>query len=1797
MPSKLTWLRILMALLFFSTVTVSTTSATAVGESLEIVLDQDDGTPTFDASDGPGLDSGPNNGIVRTNDNITYQVEVSVNDAPGSDVTFTLPLPRGVELGAIPPYCVTGSSLTPATLPGPVLPITMTSWTSLPTQTLVCNIGPRTAFSTFTYPVVAKVRSEVPNGTDLDPTIASVVSADVVTPAVSAPLSTRVSARAQFDLSKNSASEVENAGYFSNQGIRTCADGSGRSCFGYIIPMLIAAPAGGKGTTPLQMPVTFTDDLTPASLYGPGVLSDPDYVAAGANAAQKYGAILVRCRALSWAQPYPRIGGPATAATGVRQSGTTDCAQPGGPGTPVSVSITGMDSSAYTVPSQAYRPAGRTLPANRGYVYSWSIYVQIPVETVIDLGVVDSLGSTWTLDWDNRYSDFDPVGIDGVVNDPSAQEAFNDYRSSRSVASTRGSFDVWYGGIGNAVGNVPPVEFSPGWSVWEGPPGSTGTQTGEAQIYPGQPILSLLHFSARNAATQQDVTFLACDSWDPALVNLAAANYPASSVARAQGLPSNGEPVWIHGRAYDGQYASVTNPLQLPTLSIEYGNGAGGAGTTCTDADSPGGWSSDPALVPGNDPGKASQGIYTGVSQVRVSFTVPPHQTGAGTWVWVAIGLRAADGLAVDTIIPNFASGKVEAGSLTMSEMLASPRAWTTSSYVPATNVGARGDRVRVGTAVARLAKEVQDPDSGTWVTTTPAVTGGDIVDFRLSPTITAAVDFSVSVPLKIEDCLPSGEVFLSSSPSPTRVEPSSPPDSAIACGAGETYVLWDLGPMPVNEVVSPITYTVRISPLSTSEVKTNRAAVTAQGDPSDISKRTASASVQVTQPAGVSLDKRALTPQVEINLPGESNPDLLRWQINLANFDTSPGPTSPDMIDVLPVNGQGTTNYSGGLEFVSASVQLGGPTVEVLYTSAPVVDPDPNDVSNLAGGSTLWCDQAAAGSVVLGSGSSASCPQTPSDVTGVRVRRPGAFGAGSQIIVDITMLPTANSAGDVYLNSVSARAGGLVELVGPVTAPATIVASSVGDLVWIDVDGDGIRDQQDGPIEGVRVDLVGTDSDGNPVSATSQTAADGRYRFANIASGSYTITFGLPAPSGLGQPHFTRQGVGLDPTVDSDGDPTNGQASFTLPANFTMTDVDQGVFYPNPEISLVKRINGDDAPTAPGATVNLGSTMIVTFEVTNTGNVVVDTLSVADDTVAGSAIVCPGGPIPPGGAQECSASLAAPLFGQLHYNTATATATPEALADGTQLADIRASDDAYATALASSVEGRVFFDIDNNGIQDGNDWPIDGVDVSLSGIDDYGNAVVAITTTGSDGAWSFDGLVAGTYEVAETQPAGFNDGVDTIGSAGGVLDPVGDTVTDIILGPGENATAYNFAEVGTTLSGVVWLDEDQSGTREGSEVGRLEGVKIVLRDVSGTVLAETITDSMGFYQFTDLVAGTYQVAETQPEGYGSSTRNDLSVVVPLEGLTDVDLGETLGAISGRVWDDANSDGVRGATETVRAQVVMLLLDSLGQPVASTLSDTNGDYRFEGLRTGEYSVAVTAPDGLALTMPLQGEDSAVDSDIDWVSMASAVLRIETAACMGPLGVSLVDCVGSVADIDAGLISDKIDLAVTKDLVITASGSRIGEPATWSVLATNNSTTPLPGVLVDDPLPAGLEFVGATGAGWSCETNQATTGQDSLSCGNPMVLAAGQSAPPLVIQTKIIAAGATVTNSVQVQGLVLGRSEVYQANNVDMASVTVESQPDLAYTGSNLAVPLVGFLLLLGGSMLVSVGRGHRRRLS
>ncbi|HVK21851.1 MAG TPA: carboxypeptidase-like regulatory domain-containing protein [Actinokineospora sp.] len=146
---------------------------------------------------------------------------------------------------------------------------------------------------------------------------------------------------------------------------------------------------------------------------------------------------------------------------------------------------------------------------------------------------------------------------------------------------------------------------------------------------------------------------------------------------------------------------------------------------------------------------------------------------------------------------------------------------------------------------------------------------------------------------------------------------------------------------------------------------------------------------------------------------------------------------------------------------------------------------------------------------------------------------------------------------------------------------------------------------------------------------------------------------------------------------------------------------------------------------------------------------------------------------------------------------------------------------------------------------------------VTLSGIDALGRAVDETVASESGGAYTFPGVVGGTYAIGESHPLEYLDGRDAAGSAGGaVVAP--DTVTDIPVGPGVDATAYTFGEArASTLSGLV---TDEAG-------GPVPGVRMVLTEPDGSAKSTTTGDD-GAFTFRNLAPGRHTLTETQPEGY-----------------------------------------------------------------------------------------------------------------------------------------------------------------------------------------------------------------------------------------------------------------------------------------------------------------------------------------
>ena len=320
----------------------------------------------------------------------------------------------------------------------------------------------------------------------------------------------------------------------------------------------------------------------------------------------------------------------------------------------------------------------------------------------------------------------------------------------------------------------------------------------------------------------------------------------------------------------------------------------------------------------------------------------------------------------------------------------------------------------------------------------------------------------------------------------------------------------------------------------------------------------------------------------------------------------------------------------------------------------------------------------------------------------------------------------------------------------------------------------------------------------------------------------------------------------------------------------------------------------------------------------------------------------------------------------------------------------------------------------DGNGIQ--------SVTLTMTGTAGLANGVTRTTTSGSDGTYSFDNLPPGTWTLAETQPSGYYDGRTFIGTGatGGttgtakatrnIASGSSDSVTSIALASNDNATGYNFEEyVPVTLSGVVWHDANNNGTKDGGETTTFAGavIKVSGTDYLGNALsaANITTPGNGTYSFslppTDNAGGYTLTEVTEPASTidgkdydgsavisgsaGRAAGSDTiavptSALVPGATLANRNFGELKSAsIAGYSYLDTNANAAKDAGETTGIPGVTITLsgsNDLGAiaPV-QVQTDNTGAYSFTGLRPGTYTVTETAPSGMTNTGAQVGSGS------------------------------------------------------------------------------------------------------------------------------------------------------------------------------------------------------------------------------
>lgn len=387
------------------------------------------------------------------------------------------------------------------------------------------------------------------------------------------------------------------------------------------------------------------------------------------------------------------------------------------------------------------------------------------------------------------------------------------------------------------------------------------------------------------------------------------------------------------------------------------------------------------------------------------------------------------------------------------------------------------------------------------------------------------------------------------------------------------------------------------------------------------------------------------------------------------------------------------------------------------------------------------------------------------------------------------------------------------------------LIPNAIGGIKFEDLNANGMRDPGEPGLEGFVITLTPA---GGGAGQSVTTDANGNFLFQNVAPGTYTLSETL------------RQGFSL--TV-----PALNSISVTLASGGSSIANEFGNF----RGVLTGSISGAKFNDLDGDGVrDAGEPGIAGVTITRTSSIndPVDTnLSVVTDS-------------------EGNFTFAAVPFGTFTLTETvpagfvqTAPPPPGTLTATIHFAQRTSSGHLFGNrAVAGTVSGVKFNDVNGNGVRDAGEEGLSGVTIRLT---DAANDVRTTTTDGT-GAFSFANVAAGTYVVSEVVPDGFTQTAPAAPGTFTIDVTTGQTISNLAFG---NRASEVPTETGS-ISGRKILDLNANGVFDGLDRG-FEGIVIELRDASGTV-RQTTSDAQGNFTFTNLPAGTYVLSEVLPENF-----------------------------------------------------------------------------------------------------------------------------------------------------------------------------------------------------------------------------------------------------------------------------------------------------------------------------------------
>ena len=574
-----------------------------------------------------------------------------------------------------------------------------------------------------------------------------------------------------------------------------------------------------------------------------------------------------------------------------------------------------------------------------------------------------------------------------------------------------------------------------------------------------------------------------------------------------------------------------------------------------------------------------------------------------------------------------------------------------------------------------------------------------------------------------------------------------------------------------------------------------------------------------------------------------------------------------------------------------------------------------------------------------------------------------GDMLAGEYASLFVTVTLNADTDGKTLTNTAAFVNPPEYDLVpGNNSSSASItVKHRLSGKVYYDANESSSFDNGEDPFKDITVELLG--ADGNVV-ATTKTDADGNYSFTGLDAGTYTVK-------------VTKAGdiAELTQTEDPDGTKDNASGAITLNADNPVRENVNFGYIKKHAISGNVYLDQNRDKTKNTGDIDLSGVTVKLLD--KDGNVVGTTTTDADGNYSFTGLN--------DGTYTVQVDKTGPLADKEQTEDPSGKTDSRSQAITFTRTDPDVTNVNFGYAEDYTVSGTVYKDKDLSESLNNSEPGFDGITVNLLGED---GQVVATTTTKADGTYSFSKLPAGKYTV-KVEPSDLLKSYEQTEDPDGTKDHTSGVVQVNHDNPSVENVNFGYAP-NFAINGTIYRDGDRDG-KKGDTEGRYSGVTVQLLDKDGKVIATTTTDKDGKYSFEHLPDGTYSVkvvkdgvlADADQTGDPDTTLDNASKPITLDEKNptkdDVDFGYVPNnTITGTVYRDDNRDKTINGDEPGLERVSVQLLDEDGKVLQTLDTDADGNYAFQHLPDGKYTVKVVRSSSIKDYDQTEDPDATVD---------------------------------------------------------------------------------------------------------------------------------------------------------------------------------------------------------------------------